>query len=265
MALTPLQRNVCRLLATRPSDTGDRYLAGGVALNEWLHGERLSHDVDIFHDSAEALRASWAHDRVELARAGLKVEVLRELPGFVQVVVGDDSAHVVIEWIHDSVFRFFPLQRHPQLGLTLHPFDLATNKVLALASRREPRDLVDLLRCDERLQPLGYLAWAAAGKDPGFSPLGIIETASQMVRYQQAELDTLEFDGTRPDAADLSRRWHAAAQEARAIISLLPAEHAGECVLDGNLELVRASSTMLKTALPGELRFHAGRPGGSLP
>ena len=34
-------------------------------------------------------------------------------------------------------FRFFPLVEHEELGLTLHPFGLATNKVLALIGRLE--------------------------------------------------------------------------------------------------------------------------------
>jgi hypothetical protein len=91
----------------------------------------------------------------------------------------------------------------------LHPFDLATNKVLALVGRLEPRDWIDVIECNDRLQPLGYLAWAASGKDPGFSPKGILDAAAQSGRYSAAEIGALDFDGTPPDAADLSRRWHA--------------------------------------------------------
>jgi len=38
---------------------------------------------------------------------------------------------VILEWARDSAFRFFPLIEHPDLGIVLHPFDLAANKVLA--------------------------------------------------------------------------------------------------------------------------------------
>ncbi len=65
----------------------------------------------------------------------------------------------------------------------LHPFDLATNKVLALAGQLEPRDWVDVILSGERLQPLGYLAWAACGKDPGFNPAAILEHAARASRY----------------------------------------------------------------------------------
>ena len=43
----------------------------------------------------------------------------------------------VVQWARDSAYRFFPLVEDEQMGLALHPFDLATNKVLAMAGRVE--------------------------------------------------------------------------------------------------------------------------------
>jgi hypothetical protein len=43
-----------------------------------------------------------------------------------------------------------------------------TNKLLALVGRVEVRDWIDIIESSERIQPLGYLAWAACGKDPGY-------------------------------------------------------------------------------------------------
>ena len=51
-----------------------------------------------------------------------------------------DRESVLLQWVKDSAFRFFPLVEHADFGLTLHPFDLATNKVLALVGRLEVRD-----------------------------------------------------------------------------------------------------------------------------
>jgi hypothetical protein len=49
---------------------GESYVAGGSALNEILGAPRLSHDVDLFHDTEEALVASWQMDRSLLSTAG---------------------------------------------------------------------------------------------------------------------------------------------------------------------------------------------------
>lgn len=80
MALTPFQLRVCRLLAEQRRRSGESYVAGGVALNELLAGTRRSRDIDLFHDTEEAVAASWAQDRAALAGAGLLVEPTREHP-----------------------------------------------------------------------------------------------------------------------------------------------------------------------------------------
>jgi hypothetical protein len=44
----------------------------------------------------------------------------------------------------DSAFRFFKVQADLDMGFVLHPADVATNKVPALAGRFEVRDFVDM-------------------------------------------------------------------------------------------------------------------------
>jgi hypothetical protein len=240
-------------------------VAGGVALNELLGASRLSRDVDLFHDTEEAVEASWAADRARLQAAGFAIDVLRERPGFVEAEVRRDGAAVRMEWARDSAFRFFPLIEHPDLGLTLHPFDLATNKLLALMGRREARDWVDLIECDRRVQPLGYLAWAACGKDPAFGPAAVLEQAARSNRWTAGELAELSFAGPPPDAADLSRRWHAALDTARPIVALLPAEEVGTCVLLGDDPCRLGAAELAEAKREGRLRFHAGSIRGALP
>jgi hypothetical protein len=266
MALTALQQRICRDLADQRKASGESYVAGGGALNELLAGQRRSRDVDLFHDTQAALAASWVKDRAVLAAAGLAVEVVRERPAFVEARIRDGREAALVQWTHDSAFRFFPLLEHPELGLTLHPFDLATNKLLALVGRQEVRDWVDTIHCHEVLQPLGYLAWAAAGKDPGFGPSLLLEEAARATRYTQEEIDALEFQGSPPSAAELSRRWHRALAEGREVVAALPVERAGTCVLDARGELERASPDALREELSaGRVRFHAGRIRGAFP
>ena len=61
MALSEFQRRLCRLLADERKRSGESYVAGGVALNELLAGQRRSRDIDLFHDAQEALATSWAN------------------------------------------------------------------------------------------------------------------------------------------------------------------------------------------------------------
>ncbi|MGH7572137.1 MAG: nucleotidyl transferase AbiEii/AbiGii toxin family protein [Gemmatimonadota bacterium] len=266
MALTTFQRDILRLLARERIAAGERYVAGGVALGELLASPRISRDIDFFHDAAEAVATSWEADRERLEAAGFEVEPLRERPAYVEARVTRDGRSTRLEWARDSAFRFFPLIEHETLGLTLHPVDLATNKVLALIGRLEPRDWIDVLWADDRLQPLGYLAWAAAGKDPGFGPGGILAEASRTGRYSAEEIEALDFAGDRPDPGELSRRWHAAMRRARAIVELLPPEHVGTCVLSRDAELFRGDLDTLREVLADdELVFHSSTLGGAWP
>lgn len=266
MALTPLQRDVCRRLAARRRAAGESYVAGGVALTVALGTTRLSRDLDLFHDTTEAVARSWDADREALTACDYTVTPIRERPGFVQATVSDGVNTLLVEWARDSAFRFFPLVEHDELGLTLHPFDLATNKVLALVGRLEVRDWIDVIACDRQLQPFGYLVWAACGKDPGFTPAGVLYEARRSSHYSASEIEALAFDGPPPDAAALGRHWHDMQAAAEAVVASLPAEHVGHAVLSANGHLFRGDASQLRDAIvSGDLRFHPGRIGGALP
>ncbi len=266
MALTEFQRAVCRLIARRREADGESYVAGAAALNTLAAAPRISRDIDLFHDTAEAVAASFEGDRALLTAAGYTVATTRDRQTFVEAVVARGAESVVLQWTSDSAYRFFPLIEHPDFGLALHPFDLATNKVLALVGRLEPRDWVDVITCHDHIQPLGYLAWAACGKDPGFSPAGILAHAGRSSRYTDVELASLEFEGAPPSAADLSRRWHAMLDEARDMVRVLPPEHAGCGVLGSDLLPFRGGAAALADALKaGTVQFHVGSIRGAWP
>lgn len=266
MALTEFQRAICRLIAANRIAAGESYVAGAVALNELIRAPRVSGDIDLFHDTEQAVTTAWNADRGALEQAGFTVGIIRELPSFVEARIARGSNLCVMQWARDSAFRFFPLVEHGELGLVLHPFDLATNKVLALVGRLEARDWVDVISCDQHIQPLGYLAWAAAAKDPGFSPAAILEHAARTARYSHAEVRELAFEGAPPDAAVLSRTWHAMLDAGREVIALLPVEEVGRAVIDRQGNLYRGAPPELEQALARqETAFHEGRLRGAWP
>ena len=108
----------------------------------------------------------------------------------------------------------------------LHPVDLATNKVMAAAGRREPRDVVDLVMIHEQVLPLGAVVWAAVGKSLGFTPEGLINEIRRLARYTEAD-----FDAWPCRAAGRSRRTMYAFRqdldEAEAFVMRMPTEKIG--------------------------------------
>lgn len=261
MSLEKFQRRICVLLAKAARKKPGGYLAGGVALQSSLNGPRISEDIDRFHDTESEIRAAFSRDLGVLRRAGMKVRILIQQPTFVRAVAAARSTRdqIRIEWARDSAFRFFPLVEEDPFGRMLSPFDLATNKTLAMAGRLEIRDWLDMILCHKRLQPLGLLAFAACGKDPGFSPEGIIEYAARCSRYTSVELATIRFRSAPPRLAALHKQWHDAVKHAREFLEVLPPDKAGLCVMEGK-KLFRGTPAQCRKALAaGRLKFLSGR------
>ncbi len=266
MALTQFQHAVCRVIAANRGEGGESYVAGGVAINTLLGESRVSRDIDLFHDTAEALAAAWEADCRSLRSAGFRVEVTIERRAFVEAVVSLGEERVLMEWNCDSAFRFFPLMPHPDFGLVLHPLDLASNKVLALAGRMEPRDWVDMVACHRKVQPLGFLVWAACGKDPGYNPARLLANSGRATRYADAEIQVLAFGGPAPDTAAMMQDWREGLAGAGEIIESLPAGEIGRAVLDQEGQPFVETGNSLKAALAERrVQFHPGRIRGSFP
>jgi hypothetical protein len=252
MALTQFQINVLRLLTENRVHDNESYIAGGAALNQILRTRRKSNDLDLFHDTTEALQITWNDDKKTLINNGYTVKIEREAISFVEAEISRGKEHLLIQWVRDSAFRFFPLVKDTVLGYTLHPFDLATNKLCAMAGRLEPRDWIDTIECQRHVQPLGYLIWAACGKDPGINPHMLLNDAARL-HYSQQEIDSLDFDGSNPSAIQLSIEWKETLKTASAVIADLPEDHFGECILTDSHTLYKGTALQFATDL------HAGK------
>lgn len=265
MAVTRFQSEILKLIARSRIAGGETYVAGGLALNHQLRRPRVSEDIDVFNSSYDALVSASDMDRSVLVAAGYEVVLKRERNYVVEVTVSKGGETTDIQWVQDSAYRFFPLITDDLLGLTLHPFDLATNKLLALAGRRVPRDWVDTITCAELIQPLAFLAWAANGKDQGLTPNFILDMCSRTT-YVQKELDMVIRSSEPVDAAALSRRWHGMIERARETVKFLPPEEVGKVVMTREGDLFRGTDDELKSALQaGEIVFHEGVLGGAWP
>ncbi len=265
MALTGFQADILRLLAENRRANAGSYVAGGLALNHRLGTPRLSRDIDIFHDSESALFASWQMDRRSLESAGYSVRTLRELRTFIEAEVAKDGVQTEIQWGVDSAYRFFPLVEDDVVGYTLHPLDLAANKLSALVGRTEPRDWIDVITSIREIQPFVYLLSAACGKDPGFSPSSMLEYVARR-HYNQVEIDDCIIPGGAYDAGELCRFWHEEVDRAREAVAFFPRDRAGMCVLDHEGNPYKGSPLNLPGAVAsGEVVFHEGRICGAWP
>lgn len=256
--LTPYQEEIARLLSA--NRTPDSYLAGGAALHLEPTTTRYSNDLDYFNDSVERVAEAFAQDERALRSAEHRVTVDMQLRGYIRATVARGASHTKVEWAHDSAWRFMPTVRHEVAGFTLHPIDLAVNKLLALAGRDEPRDFLDILELHRTTLPLGALCWAAAGKDPGFTPLSLLEILRRRGRYHVEDFSRLHL--AKPiDLPVLKGTWLAALADAEAFVRSRPPDEMGCLYYSRSLQrFVSPGQTNSGDAVP-----HYGRPGGVLP
>src|SRR5882672_11252587 len=129
MPLTSLQKDVLAVLAKNRSE--ESHFAGGIVLNAAENSARFSHDFDIFHELAEEVTRASTRDIASLSEAGFRIEKISRAgeweheSTFRKAKVNRGKDVVEIDWAADSAFRFFPIERDPNLGWRLHLFDIA--------------------------------------------------------------------------------------------------------------------------------------------
>jgi hypothetical protein len=254
--LTDYQAKLIRLLAE--NRTFDSYLAGGGAILIEPNTARFSRDLDYFHDTEARVAEAYAADRVLLEDDGHSLEVDLMQPGFVRAVIRQDEHAAKIEWARDSAWRFMPTVRDDRAGFVLHPVDLAVNKVLALAGRDEPRDVLDALYFHRHLLVLGALCWAACGKDPGFTPLSLLELLRRRGRIRAEDLARLDL-AEPVDLQSLKREWLDALDSVEPFVQSRPSDEIG-CLYYSASQKRFVDPREVSDAVP-----HFGRPGGVLP
>jgi hypothetical protein len=211
------------------------HIAGGIVIN--LDGGRFSKDIDIFHDlisnenRVRLLKESVDADTASLTAAGFGLVWDAVRPEFYRGIISKDSDRTVLEWVVDSDFRFFDAVQDETFGYRLQMFDLATNKVLAAASRKEARDIVDLLHIDADYFPLGAIIWAAPAKDPGCTPESLIEDIRRNGIYRQDDFDRVMSD-RRIDAREASLALKSALKQAEDFVSSMPSGYDGMAFLE---------------------------------
>lgn len=163
------QAKVARV-ALRAAQRHGFALAGGNALA--VHGviARPTEDIDLFTDHGD-LRAAAGNVIEALAKAGFTVMMIEdELSGLID---GFDQDMAELEVSRDEKvvrLQLVRFDRHQppvmmDIGPVLHIDDILGSKVVALATRAEPRDYIDVAAA-MRKQPREHLLDLARQADP---------------------------------------------------------------------------------------------------
>lgn len=229
MPIGAFEREILRLLAVNRHP--ESFVGGAMVVHQSPDSPRQSEDIDLFHDTAESVTRAVETDSATLKAAGYTCTFTAEQPTFFRASVSRGDQTTKLEWVFDSAFRFFPVEPDLDLGWRLNFWDAATNKVLAFAGRSVLRDYVDVIYLHQRHLPLGALAWAAAGKDPGLTPEMIIDGGRRHSRFPEENLAKLRLAQPLEFKA-LKAVLLQAADEAESLFERLPPAEIGCLYLD---------------------------------
>lgn len=233
MPIGPFEREVLQVLARQRSP--DSFIGGATVLHQSPASPRASADVDIFHESAEAVRDAYQQDCAALELAGYRVELIIKSAPFLRAVVARQDVTTKLDWVEDSAFRFFPVEPDPEMGWRLNFWDAATNKILALTDREKVRDWIDTAYLHESHLHLGALAWAAAAKDPGLTPESLLQMAMRFEHFAVTERRwQASHISTPPNLEQFRRGFTAAIRDALRLVQSLPPAEMGCLYLDAS-------------------------------
>lgn len=218
MPIGPFESEVLRLLSANRNP--ESFIGGATVLNQEPNSPRTSEDIDIFHDNELSLQKSVEHDQHTLEQNGFHVNEVFSRPSFHRANVSKGTDSTKMEWVHDSAFRFFPVESDDFMGFRLNFWDAATNKALAGVGRAYIRDYIDLIHLHGNHLSLGSLIWAAAGKDPGLSPDFMCSALMRTHHYNALDYESLKF-AQPADPFKLKKIWLEAIQDAKELFDLL--------------------------------------------
>lgn len=164
--LSPFHKKVLSVFASI-EESQAFYFTGAMALAAYHLGHRVSEDIDVFCPTENLIPVVAGKFTRALAQKGIGVQVTRSFGSFWEAVLKEGNHEIRFQLAYDSPFRLDELS--VQDGLHVHSLnDLAAGKLLALFSRAEERDFIDVY-CLVRDKgfTIEKLIELARRKDPG--------------------------------------------------------------------------------------------------
>lgn len=155
------------------------FLTGGGALVGFHLGHRETHDLDLFtlEDAMDAGVAVTA----EIARQwGASLESIQTYPDFRRLLLKRNDEAIVIDLVRERVTQITP-EKPVINGVRVDSAEeILANKLCALLSRSEVRDLVDVRALEASGYRIEDALPAAASKDTGLTPAQLSWILSQI-------------------------------------------------------------------------------------
>lgn len=155
------------------------FLSGGAALVGFYLGHRTTHDLDLFTLENE-IENGFVIVRDAAKTLGASVEAIQTAPDFRRFLVKRGDEAVVVDLIREYVFQIETEKREINGIRVDSPEEILANKLCALLSRSEIRDLVDVRELENAGFNLENALSAAQQKDTGLTAAQLAWVLSQI-------------------------------------------------------------------------------------
>lgn len=198
--LTPLQREVLDSFFAEESEGW--FLTGGAALARFYLGHRETHDLDLFTVEDRLASADRSLRRIA-ERIGALLSNTLTSPDFLRRTLTRANESVVVDLVRDHA-----PQLHPEKvrfdALRVDAIDeIFANKLCALLSRSEIRDVVDVMALERAGCDLGNGLRDATRKDGGMSSAQLAHVLSQLTIGDDATVPAYPIAEVRSYLRDL--------------------------------------------------------------
>lgn len=167
--LYPFQDDVLQIIARR--ETGF-YLTGGTAASRGYLNHRYSDDLDFFVNDDPNF-SLWADRVIQGLRSSgdWQLEILSRYDRFVRLNLTRPEIALKLELINDVPSHAGEVTNHPTLGKLDSAENILANKLTALITREEPKDLADVWGfCCQMNLSITQAITGAQGKAAGIFP-----------------------------------------------------------------------------------------------
>ncbi|MFN2453623.1 MAG: nucleotidyl transferase AbiEii/AbiGii toxin family protein [Pyrinomonadaceae bacterium] len=155
------------------------YLTGGAALVGFYMGHRETNDLDLFTLENE-IENGFAILKDVARTLKASVEAIQTAPDFRRVLVTRNDEAIVVDLVREYVFQLEPLKREIN-GIRIDsPEEILANKLCALLSRSEIRDLVDVRELEKAGFKIEDALSVAQQKDSGLTAAQLAWVLSQI-------------------------------------------------------------------------------------
>ncbi len=190
--LYPLQDKVLKLIDTIDSPF---YLTGGTALSRCYLHHRYSDDLDFFVNNEPHFLKLVDTVLINLNNE-CKVTVVMRSESYVSLMI---NGILKVDFVNDVSYRFGTLEKKIIYSKVDNLENILSNKLSALISRDEPKDVVDILMISQQIN----VGWKKIFLDVNSKAVGIfpLDVSRKLIDFPVEMIDLIKWiDGMKPKA-----------------------------------------------------------------